>query len=165
MYYSSNNTKSYEFNVTWRVNTQPYYSTTTDTQVLRVGQDVNITFPVATDDESDPMHYFIVNSTVPGSILLTHPNSSETKIEFTGAISSDVGTYEFFLEPWEYSNQTYCGTALKVTLIVNTLPTYIASLSSNYQRTPYTSNSNITNSCPWFSDADGDSLTVSNILI
>ena len=99
MYYSSNNTKSYEFNVTWRVNTQPYYSTTTDTQVLRVGQDVNITFPVATDDESDPMHYFIVNSTVPGSILLTHPNSSETKIEFTGATSSDVGTYEFFLEP------------------------------------------------------------------
>ena len=50
---------------------------------------------------------------------------------------------------------------MNVTLIVNTLPVSGASLNSNYQQVPYISNTDITDTCPWFTDADGDTLTVS----
>ena len=99
MYYESNNTRKYEFNVTWRVNTEPYFTTTTQTQVVRAGQDVNVTFATATDDESDPIYYFVVKSTLPASVNLNQANSSESVIEFTGTSSSIGGTYEFVLEP------------------------------------------------------------------
>ena len=161
MYAESNNTKKYEFNVTWRVNSEPYFSSTTHTQVLRTGQDVNVTFATATDDESDSIHYFVVNSTFPASASMNHADSSQTVIEFTGITSGVAGTYEFILEPWEYTNHTYCGTPLNVTVIINSLPVYGASLSSNYQQIPYISNADIKDTCPWFTDADGDTLTVS----
>ena len=53
---------------------------------------------------------------------------------------------------------------MNVTLIVNTLPVFGASLNSNYQQVPYISNTDITDACPWFTDADGDTLTVRIIL-
>ena len=164
MYRSVNNTKKYEFNVTWRVNTEPYFTTTTQTKVVRAGQDVNVTFPTATDDESDPIHYFVVNSTLPASVNVNHANSSESVIEFTGTSSSIGGTYEFVLEPWEYENHTYCGTPLNVTVIINSLPVVTASINNNYQQIPYVSNTDIKDACPWFTDADGDTLTVSIII-
>ena len=161
MYAESNNTKKYEFNVTWRVNSEPYFSPTTHTQVLRTGQDMNITFATATDDESDSIYYFLANITSPLQNYMHHGDLSGTMIEFTGITTAIVGTYEFFIEPWEYANHTYCGTPLNVTVIINSLPVYGASLSSNYQQIPYISNADIKDTCPWFTDADGDTLTVS----
>ena len=164
MYKESNNTKKYEFNVTWRVNSEPYFSTTTHTERIDVNIDANVTFPTATDDESDPIHYFIVNNTFPVPANMNHANSSETVIEFILLNSNIHDAYEFVLEPWEYENHTYCGTPMNVTLIVNTLPVSSASLNSNYQQVPYISNVDITDTCPWFTDADGDTLTVKIIL-
>ena len=99
MYKESNNTKKYEFNVTWRVNSEPYFSTTTHTERIDMNIDTNVTFPTATDDESDPIHYFIANSTFPIPANMNHANSSETVIEFILLNSNIHDAYEFMLEP------------------------------------------------------------------
>ena len=44
MYKESNNTKKYEFNVTWRVNSEPYFNTTTHTERIDMNIDANVTF-------------------------------------------------------------------------------------------------------------------------
>ena len=161
MYYESDNTRKYEFNVTWRINSEPYFSTTTHDKRIDTNTDINVTFPTATDDESDPIHYFVVNSTFPLPPKMNHASSSKTIIEFILLNSNIHGVYEFVLEPWEYTNQTYWGTPMNVTLIVNILPVVTASISNNYQQIPYVSNTDIIDVCPWFVDPDGDTFIVS----
>ena len=99
MYYENNNTRKYEFNVTWRINSEPYFTTTTHTKRIDTNTDINVTFPTATDDESDPIHYFVVNSTFPLPPNMNHANSSKTVIEFILLNSNIHGVYEFVLEP------------------------------------------------------------------
>ena len=98
MHHASSNTKKYEFNVTWRANSEPYFDISTHTQVFRVGQDGNVTFPVAIDDEGDTIHYFVTNSTLPGSVTIGQGDSSSTRIEFAGITSAMIGMYALVLE-------------------------------------------------------------------
>ena len=53
---------------------------------------------------------------------------------------------------------------MNVTVIINSLPVVSASINNNYQQIPYVSNTDIKDACPWFTDADGDTLTVSIII-
>ena len=52
---------------------------------------------------------------------------------------------------------------MNVTAIINSLPVVSASISNNYQKIPYVSNTDIIDTCPWFTDPDGDTLVVSII--
>ena len=53
---------------------------------------------------------------------------------------------------------------MNVTVIINSLPVVTASINNNFQQIPYVSNADIKDACPWFTDADGDTLTVNIIM-
>lgn len=153
--------REYKSNITFTNNTVPTYAIGADYHhILRVGVAEDVVIPAATDTQSHTIYYHIDTTDLPGTVTYAQSVTYSNQLNFTAPVAADVGNYTLVLSACESVNAVYC-TNLTVHFYINQAPVEAVTFPSNPNaRVPYTSTSDIALTCPWWTDADGDTLTV-----
>ena len=153
--------REYEFNVTYTNNTEPTYSIGSDYHhLLRVGVAEDVVIPAATDAESHTIFYHVDTTDLPGTVTYVQSVDYSNQLNFSAPLAADVGTYTMVLSACESEVAIYW-TNLTIHFYINHAPVAGVTFPTNPNaRLPYISSSDISLACPWWTDPDGETLTV-----
>ena len=144
--------------MTYRANTKPTFSSNPTSIQIVCWADQTYTLPSATDAEGDTLYYRITIPTLPFTLTCSDPSSGILNISGL-AVNLESSYSGFSYDVWENSNFMYWTTLSFSIDVINTVPvpTFTA---VDKTITPY-KNSTLTFPWPWFSDAQGDLMTIS----
>lgn len=163
MYYVSNSTRDYPFTVTFTNNSAPFYNSTNSVSwiLLRSGVSTNYIFQPSYDTESDTLTYTF-NHNLPSPVTYSQNDTNSLNLTFSSVNVGTEGTY--YMVVTAHQDVLAYSASENVTVYINALPVESATFPSNpISKTPYSNNAAISMACPWFTDADSDSLTVSDL--
>jgi len=157
MWYLITQKKCFSFAVTFVANAKPVFSSTPSSIQITWWTDQNYTLPSATNSEWNSLYYRITIPSLPFTLTCSDPSTKNLTISGL-AVNLETSYTGFTFEAWENSNFIYCTSFSFSIEVINTIPTVLNSMP-NKSIIPYI-NSTISSTCPWFTDTQGDSLTI-----
>ena len=148
----------YNFTATYRANTKPTFSSPPSSIQIIWCADQTKTPAVATDAEGDTLYYKLVAPALPFTV--TCSDSSTGVLSISGLAVNLEATYTGFVYyVCENSNFLYCTSFSFSIDVINTIPVVNPSSAVDKTVVVYMA-TEISYACPWFTDAQGDTMTV-----